>query len=111
MDNLIVVTIFIDLIQANTLTTVSSFRAGGTIDLTVYEVARRGVLKELYRPTGGAWGGTKVDEAFKLFLVDVVGFEGVTEFKRLDMLALYRNFEQVKCMANFSEKVHVELPE
>ena len=37
---------------------------GGTVDVTVHEMLEYGRVRELYKATGGAWGGTKVDEAF-----------------------------------------------
>ena len=30
-------------------------------------------LKELHKASGGAWGGTKVDEAFRQFIIKLVG--------------------------------------
>jgi hypothetical protein len=46
---------------------------GGTIDITIHEVLRTGNLKELHKASGGAWGGTKVDEAFEAFLSEIIG--------------------------------------
>ncbi|KAL3879860.1 hypothetical protein ACJMK2_032139 [Sinanodonta woodiana] len=40
---------------------------GGTIDITVHEVLSDGKLKELHKASGGAWGGTQVDEAYRQF--------------------------------------------
>jgi hypothetical protein len=34
---------------------------------------RNGNLKELHKASGGAWGGTKVDEAFEAFLSEIIG--------------------------------------
>lgn len=30
-------------------------------------------LKELHKASGGAWGGTRVDEAFRQFIIKLVG--------------------------------------
>jgi hypothetical protein len=46
---------------------------GGTVDITVHEVTDNGNLKELHKASGGAWGGTKVDETFEEFLSSIVG--------------------------------------
>jgi len=43
---------------------------GGTVDITVYEVAVGGGLRELYTANGGDWGGTYVDKAFRYTLVN-----------------------------------------
>jgi len=38
---------------------------GGTVDITVHEVAASGGLRELYKANGGNWGGTYIDQAFR----------------------------------------------
>ena len=41
---------------------------GGTVDITVHEMSKEGgKLKELFKATGGPFGSTTVDEAFKVF--------------------------------------------
>jgi hypothetical protein len=47
--------------------------AGGTIDITVQEVQVDGSIKQLYMANGGDWGGTKVDQAFEQFLMELAG--------------------------------------
>lgn len=37
---------------------------GGTVDVTAHQVTADGNVKELIRPTGGNWGGTRVDEEY-----------------------------------------------
>jgi len=49
------------------------FSIGGTIDITVHEVIGDGKLKELNYASGGAWGGTRVDEKYEEFLHRVFG--------------------------------------
>ena len=46
---------------------------GGTIDITVHEVTETGDLRELCKASGGAWGGTRVDAAFRTVLDDMFG--------------------------------------
>ncbi|XP_052787474.1 heat shock 70 kDa protein 12A-like [Mya arenaria] len=58
---------------------------GGTIDVTVHEVVRQGQVKELYKASGGAWGGTKVDDAFLDFLTLITGQNVIDSFKKSDM--------------------------
>ena len=52
---------------------VNIYCKGGTIDITVHEVCFGGELKELYKATGGAWGGTVVDKAFLDFMGELIG--------------------------------------
>lgn len=76
---------------------------GGTIDITVHEVQSRGILKEIYRATGGDWGGTTVDREFDNILQDIVGEKLFKDFKSdnmLDILNLHRNFELKKRAIN-----------
>ncbi|XP_060572365.1 heat shock 70 kDa protein 12B-like, partial [Ruditapes philippinarum] len=72
---------------------------GGTVDITVHEVTHNGNLKELYKASGGAWGGTKVDEAFEEFLSRIVGPEVISKFKSEcydDYIHLFCEFESSK---------------
>ena len=40
---------------------------GGTVDITVHEMSKEGgKLKELLKATGGPFGSTSVDDAFKV---------------------------------------------
>lgn len=72
---------------------------GGTVDITVHEVMRGGQLKELHKASGGAWGGTKVDDAFIAFLSDIAGSSVMSKFKGKfleDFLDIFRDFEVKK---------------
>ncbi|KAJ8302132.1 hypothetical protein KUTeg_021119 [Tegillarca granosa] len=72
---------------------------GGTIDITVHEVQPDNTLKELHKANGGDWGGTKVDEAFRMLLAAIVGNDVMGAFcqnHKTDMLDLYRDFEVKK---------------
>ncbi|XP_052779006.1 heat shock 70 kDa protein 12A-like [Mya arenaria] len=69
---------------------------GGTIDITVHEVTASGGVKELYKASGGAWGGTKVDDSFEEFLVRLTDETVVKKFKEDkldDYIELLRRFE------------------
>ncbi|XP_063413069.1 heat shock 70 kDa protein 12B-like [Mytilus trossulus] len=69
---------------------------GGTVDITVQEVLEKDNLKELHKASGGAWGGTKVDENFMQMIVKVVGEPVIQRFKcdsKSDELDLLREFE------------------
>lgn len=72
---------------------------GGTIDITVHEVQRNGTLKEIQKASGGNWGGTMVDKAFREFLEDIIGKNVMENFRRdqkYDYLDLFRDFEVKK---------------
>ncbi|KAH3735128.1 heat shock 70 kDa protein 12A-like [Dreissena polymorpha] len=69
---------------------------GGTIDITVHEVGIGGQLKELYKASGGAWGGTEVDKGFMDFIANMTGKDIIQHFKEKnieDYLYLLRDFE------------------
>ncbi|XP_060585439.1 heat shock 70 kDa protein 12B-like [Ruditapes philippinarum] len=88
---------------------------GGTVDITVHEVLHGGKLKELYKASGGHWGGTRVDEAFLDFLVDLVGSGVMLKFKERyteDYLELLREFEGKKrsILSSSDEKVRLKIP-
>ncbi|XP_033724910.1 heat shock 70 kDa protein 12B-like [Pecten maximus] len=72
---------------------------GGTIDITVHEVLKGGLLKEIHSANGGSWGGTKVDEAFEDMLETIVGKTAFAHFKADEIpsvIDLQRNFEMKK---------------
>ncbi|XP_052779624.1 heat shock 70 kDa protein 12A-like isoform X2 [Mya arenaria] len=58
---------------------------GGTVDIAVQEVTFNGAMKNIYKASGGDWGGTKVDDAYTKFLADVVGSETLLEYRRTHM--------------------------
>ena len=88
---------------------------GGTIDITIHEITPSGGLKEVHAASGGGWGGTLVDEAFKSLLIDIVGKEIFTKFVRKeteDWLDLWRMFESKKKTVDpvKKDKITIKLP-
>ncbi|KAK3596867.1 hypothetical protein CHS0354_039862, partial [Potamilus streckersoni] len=72
---------------------------GGTVDITVHEVLPDRKVRELHKASGGDWGGTQVDEAFKQLLIKIVGNDVMFRFSRdhtADFLDMYREFETKK---------------
>ncbi|KAL3857341.1 hypothetical protein ACJMK2_012018 [Sinanodonta woodiana] len=72
---------------------------GGTVDVTVHEVLGTGKMKELHKASGGAWGGTVVDGAFRQFLIKLVGnsiFQKFSMEHTDDLLDMLRTFEVKK---------------
>ena len=66
------------------------------MDVSVHEVIHEGNLRELYKASGGAWGGTTVDDTFKDMLFKIFGQNVFTKFQKENMddyLTIFRNFE------------------
>ena len=76
----------------------------------------KGRLKELYKASGGPWGGTKVDSAFTKMLETLLGDEVLKEFRLVclyDHLELFRNFEIKKRQVSpdNNAKIMLRLPQ
>lgn len=72
---------------------------GGTVDVTVHQIIDENRVREVYKATGGAWGGTKVDESFVEYLVSMFSDEVIQTLKKQyasDWVDMMRDFEQVK---------------
>ncbi|KAH3729164.1 hypothetical protein DPMN_055129 [Dreissena polymorpha] len=73
--------------------------SGGTAYITVHERQSDGDVKVIHQPTGGAWGGVKVDEKFFEYLEDVLGKGVLEELRKTDLedyYTLIREFENKK---------------
>ncbi|VDH97224.1 Hypothetical predicted protein [Mytilus galloprovincialis] len=72
---------------------------GGTVDITTYQVTTtegKNKLREIYKATGGPWGGRKVDEAFEDFWRKCLGTETWEQLKlefRDEIYELFNRFE------------------
>lgn len=88
--------------------------AGGTVDITA-QVEVKGGVKVVSIPTGNAWGGTQVNEAFSKKFQEIVGDESFARFlnnpnpanhKAVDIISrqvskdkfLYEEFEEQKIL-------------
>lgn len=83
--------------------------SGGTVDITVHEVEKSGQLKELERASGGDWGGTSVDVAFKNALAEIVTEEMIERYRQKypeDYLELTKSFEIKKRCQKGQESLH-----
>ncbi|KAJ8298343.1 hypothetical protein KUTeg_024874 [Tegillarca granosa] len=88
---------------------------GGTVDITVHEVAENDHLRELHKASGGAWGGTQVDESFRQMLVRIVGGPVWNKFCSRhtgDFVDMFREFETKKRNINEATtgKVTMKIP-
>lgn len=72
---------------------------GGTADITVHEKVKGGKLRELHKATGGACGGTAVDDAFERRLTEILGtkvMKSLREERTETYLDIFREFEIAK---------------
>ncbi|KAL3878598.1 hypothetical protein ACJMK2_030934 [Sinanodonta woodiana] len=88
---------------------------GGTADITVHKIGFLGDIHELRSASGGAWGGTRVDEEFRQFILSFVGQDVWTEFmhkQMYDYLDMFREFETKKktISTETSKRVIVRMP-
>ncbi|KAK3584377.1 hypothetical protein CHS0354_001304 [Potamilus streckersoni] len=84
---------------------------GGTIDIVAHKVRKDGKIRELYRATGGAWGGTIVDQQFVNLMYKIFGEDFITTFRNeypKDFVELLQDFEVKK--RGESETIRVSLP-
>lgn len=72
----------------------------GTIDIVVHKIIEDGTLAEVYRASGGDWGGTIVDKEFKAFVKKLFNneqcFNQLWEIAPRDALEFEREFEAKK---------------
>lgn len=85
---------------------------GGTVDIAIHRVQANGKLKAIYRPSGGVWGGTKVDDEFQAFLLKLCGMPAIRSLSKHDMIEIQRAFENVKAKvtSNSDSFIHLKLP-
>ncbi|XP_053378664.1 heat shock 70 kDa protein 12A-like [Mercenaria mercenaria] len=72
---------------------------GGTVDICTHEIIENDNIRELFQATGGAYGGTYVDDMFTQTLVEIFGSEVWAQFQSEhynDILQLMRHFEKDK---------------
>ncbi|XP_060571607.1 heat shock 70 kDa protein 12B-like isoform X1 [Ruditapes philippinarum] len=72
---------------------------GGTADMYVHEKLSDQTIKELYKASGGPWGGTVVDKNYIEWLTQIVGKDTMERFKTekmMDYFDLLKDFEAKK---------------
>ena len=85
---------------------------GGTVDIAIHRVQANGNLKAIYRPSGGVWGGTKVDDEFQSFLLKLCGMPAIKSLSKHDMIEIQRAFENAKAKVTTTSEgfIHLKLP-
>lgn len=100
----------ISIYKSKTIIFVSS---GGTIDIVVHKIMEDGTLAEVYKASGGDWGGTVVDAQFKDFVNELFKnkecFENLWELAPLDALEFEREFEAKKRQISSNTKGNIRL--
>ena len=66
-------------------TVLTSYFLGGTADFSVHEVEEEGTLTELYRASGGPYGGIFVDKEYLKMYDTIFGEEAINKLKKEDM--------------------------
>ncbi|XP_060600490.1 heat shock 70 kDa protein 12A-like [Ruditapes philippinarum] len=79
---------------------------GGTVDITAHRINDNGTLTELYKASGGPWGGIYVDNNFLNFLDDLFGEQVMSCFKETnleDYWDMLRAFETSKREVKYTD--------
>lgn len=86
---------------------------GGTVDIAIHKVLDGGRVKELHKASGGAWGGTYVDDKFFEILEEIIGKNELEKFKiecLSDYIELRQNIEIKKRDITTDSKVSFTVP-
>lgn len=84
---------------------------GGTIDVVAHKIRKDSRIRELFRATGGAWGGTIIDRQFQTLLDNVFGKDFIEAFCKeysKDFVELLQDFEIKK--RGECDNIRVSLP-
>jgi hypothetical protein len=84
------------------------------VDITVHQIQEDDSLKELYKASGGAWGGIQVDEAFKQMVIKITGSNVYFNFcdkNAADFVDMFREFELKKrCFSGKEKQITIKIP-
>lgn len=87
---------------------------GGTVDITVHEIAEHEELKEVVPPEGGNYGSTYIDQYFfKTYLPKKLAKEVIETFRKQDdsdYLRMRRDWELAKCGFNPNNNWNTLIP-
>ena len=86
---------------------------GGTVDITAHEILLDGNVKEISPPSGGPWGGIKVDKKFFESLAQILGSGFINKFKAdrpQQWLQFMTNFERAKKAFIPDGKCSIKIP-
>lgn len=83
---------------------------GGTADITVHSVALGGRLDEIVQGSGGIYGSSQVDRAFKEFLIGKLTASALFNYREhfpVDYLEMLSTWERIKCNFDPNDKREV----
>lgn len=88
---------------------------GGTVDITVQKISSTGILHNLYKASGGEWGGNKINKAFMKLLDQLFGsytIQKLCEVNMEDFFDLIRKIETAKreVTTDETETVKIDIP-
>lgn len=77
----------------------SLYLSGGTLDVTVHQLLKKGAIKEIYKATGGPFGGQRVNYQFRILLESIFTKKFIEDYSTknpIDWLYLITDFEVKK---------------
>ena len=83
--------------------------------MTCHKLLTDGRVRELYKATGGAWGGMKVDEAFVNYFCEIFSEEVIEKVKQdyaddwVEMMVEFEKLKRKISLNNKKEFVHMNL--
>ena len=88
---------------------------GGTVDVACHQFMNNYSAKELFHPSGGAWGDMYIDKAFVNILQDLLGCDILNNIKNKGnaYFDLLQNFKQIKMEfqdQNDGTNINIEIP-
>ncbi|XP_032424333.1 heat shock 70 kDa protein 12A-like isoform X1 [Xiphophorus hellerii] len=83
---------------------------GGTIDITVHEVLKRGALKEKHKASGNNLGGKTVDRKFKKFIREIFTDGVWDEYKEMYPSEVQRMIFEFRCLKQVDEDIEIPCP-
>lgn len=89
------------------------YASGGTADFTCHEINPDNTLKELVKPSGGDFGGTTVDCAFRNLLNKLFGADILHKYKKTNMQEFYEIFDRFEVKKGYfdgKEKMILQFP-
>ncbi|XP_072535222.1 heat shock 70 kDa protein 12A-like [Salminus brasiliensis] len=83
---------------------------GGTIDITVHEVVKGDLLKELHKVSGNNMGGQTVDRNFRMFLREIFSVNTFEEFEKNHPAELQKLMDDFMLCKRGKDDVAVRCP-
>lgn len=69
---------------------------GGTADITVQKISSAGILHNLYKASGGPWGGNQINKVFMELLIKLFGESIFQDFCKDDMVDFFNLTQKIE---------------